>query len=89
MYESSEEELVEFLRSLNLSAQRITADESNMIAQQVAERDFTMWCAEGSLVTRQGSSTISLQPGDAVLVSANLPYDLLAGIAGYVCYVTW
>ncbi len=88
VYESSEEELVEFLRVRNLQAQRTTAEESSTQLQHKSEHDFTIWCAEGSLVLRQDAASISLQPGDAVHVDALVPYDLLAGMTGYVCYIT-
>lgn len=88
VYESSEEELVAYLQSRNLQAQRITADELKTKNQQASEHDFTIWCAEGSLVLRLGSAAISLQPGDAVRINANTTYDLLAGMTGYACYIT-
>lgn len=88
VYESSEEELVTFLQSRGLKATRVTAEAMTEQLQQVSDAERTVWCAEGSLVLRQGSATVSLQPGDAVAVETNVPYDLIAGITGYVCYVT-
>jgi mannose-6-phosphate isomerase class I len=88
VYESSEEELIDFLQRRGLESLRITADESSVKARQIMEHDFTVWCAEGSLVLKQDTATVSLQPGDAIPVSANVPYDLVAGISGYVCYIT-
>jgi quercetin dioxygenase-like cupin family protein len=88
VYESSEEELVSFLHSRNLQARRIAAEEFSEALQQVSERNFTIWCAEGSLVVRQESAATSLQPGDALAIEANTPHDLIAGMTGYVCYIT-
>jgi mannose-6-phosphate isomerase class I len=88
VYESSEEELTEFLQSRKLEARRIAAEESSTQLQQVSERALTLWCAEGSLTVRQGSSSWSIQPGDAIRLDAAVPYDLVAGMTGYVCYIT-
>ncbi len=66
----------------------IAAEEMTETLQQVSDTDFTIWCAEGSLVIRQGSRSVSLQPGDAVSMNAGTPYDLLAGMTGYVCYIS-
>lgn len=88
VYESSEEELIAFLQSRNLPAERITAEAFSETPQQVTVVNTTLWCAEGSLVVHQGPATTSLQPGDAVGIYANEPYSLAAGIAGYVCYIT-
>lgn len=88
VYESAEEELTAFLHARNLQAERTAAEEMTETLQQVSETAFTIWCAEGSLVIRQGSRSISLQPGDAVTMDADTPYDLRAGMTGYVCYIS-
>jgi mannose-6-phosphate isomerase class I len=88
VYESSEEELLDLLKRRNLLAERTAADEADIQEHQISEHDFTIWCAEGSLVLRQDAANTSLQPGDAVLVHTKAPYDLRAGITGYVCYIT-
>jgi mannose-6-phosphate isomerase class I len=88
VYESSEEELVAFLHSKKLAARRITAEEQQQTQQQISDNQFVIWCAEGSLVVRQNNTNVSLQPGDAITISPNVPYSLTAGIAGYVCYIS-
>lgn len=87
-YESAEEELIIFLRGRNVQAERISAEAMTETLQQVSETGFTVWCAEGSVVIRQGSRSISLQPGDALGLDADTPYDIIAGMTGYVCYVS-
>jgi hypothetical protein len=89
VYESSEEELIAFLHGRGKQAERITAEASDEALQQISTANTTtIWCAEGSLVVRQGSAAAPLQAGDAVTIDAGIPYNLAAGIAGYVCYVT-
>jgi len=88
VYESSEEELIAFLESRKLVARRDTAEELSVKSQQISTSDVTFWCAEGSLTIRQDSTSVSLQPGDALTINANVPYDVRAGITGYVCYIT-
>ncbi len=89
VYESSEEELMAYLQSRNLQAQRIVSEEFGIKSGQNSAVDFTIWCAEGSLTVRQDTTTTSLQPGDAINMRANLPYDIRAGLTGYVCYIAY
>jgi mannose-6-phosphate isomerase class I len=88
VYESSEEELTNHLQSRNIQATRTVAEASNDQIQQISDHDFTIWCAEGSLTVRIGTTGISLQPGDALHIDASTTYDLHAGITGYVCYIS-
>ncbi len=88
VYESSEEELLEFFKNRGIHARRISTDEAGETLQQTAKLDATIWCAEGSLAVRIGTASTSLQPGDAMHVPAQTPYDLQAGLTGYVCYVS-
>lgn len=88
VYESSEEELVAFMRSRTISSVRITADPFDELKDQTAAADTTIWCAEGSLKLNIGTISKSLQPGDAVRLPADTPYGLQAGMSGYVCYIS-
>lgn len=88
VYESSEEELLEYLASKGIRTTRIAAELGSEPMHYAATADSTIWCAEGSLVIRAGSTSISLQPGDAVRISAETSYDLHAGISGYVSYAS-
>lgn len=88
VYESSEEELTVLLKARNIEATRVVGEASSQQLQQVSKLDITIWCAEGSLSLRTESTSTSLQPGDAIRIGAQTTYDLHAGIAGYVCYVS-
>jgi quercetin dioxygenase-like cupin family protein len=88
VYESTEEELHGFLAARNIQAERIAGEAMTEQAQQQAEHNITIWCAEGSLSVRTGSTSTSLQPGDALQIDAGTSYDLRAGISGYVCYIS-
>ena len=88
VYESSEEELVNFLQARNLAGERIHAEADAEPAEQRAESDITIWCAEGSLVIVSGSISTSLQPGDALRIEANTGYVIRPGIADCTYYLT-
>jgi quercetin dioxygenase-like cupin family protein len=88
VYESTEEELNDFLRARNIQAVRIAAEAMSEQLQQKSQQDITIWCAEGSLNVGIGPANTSLQPGDALHIDASTPYDLRAGISGYVCYIS-
>jgi mannose-6-phosphate isomerase class I len=85
VYESSEEELLHFLATKNLTAERWAAGEFEDFKNKVAAKETTLYCAEGSLIFH-GGTTISLQPGDALRIPAGTNYELTAGISGCVCY---
>ena len=76
VYESSEEELTAFLRDRAIEATRIASEASSEEARQSADIGSTLWCAEGSLIIRTESTSTSLQPGDALHISAQTSYDL-------------
>lgn len=86
VYESSEEELMVLFRNRNIQASRIVSEAAGEQVHQSADLDSILWCAEGSLVVRNGSISMSLQPGDAVHITAQSSYILQAGISGFVCY---
>lgn len=86
VYESSEEELVEFLESRKLTAQRLTLAEFEAATLPTQASALTLWCAEGSMTVRAAGAKISLQPGDSVQLPSGTETPLLAGISGCVYY---
>lgn len=86
VYESSEEELVEFLRDRGIAAERFKVEEFQASGARSFSVDSTIWCAEGSLTFVSDGYTISLQPGDSLRVPANTNFETTAGMAGFVCY---
>jgi heat shock protein HspQ len=88
VYESSEEELVAFLQARKIENERVHAEAGTEQTEQYAERIITIWCAEGSLVIKTGSTSISLQPGDALRIKTNTMYAVRPGIADCTYYLT-
>ena len=86
VYESSEEELLVLLKSRNIQAKRVDGEAGSQQPEQTTQKSLTIWCAEGSLAVRTPSTSTSLQPGDAIRIDAQTPYELHAGISGYVYY---
>ncbi len=86
VYESSEEELIDFLDSRGLATERIHLTEFESTASQTTARDFALWCAEGSMTLRLPGSKVSVQPGDSVQLPVGSEFELLAGISGCVYY---
>jgi quercetin dioxygenase-like cupin family protein len=86
VYESSEEELAEFLRAKHIASRIWDIPPFEKSAETFSEAT-TLYCAEGSLAFRAEGASISLQPGDILQVPAGTAYEIEAGIAGYVCYV--
>lgn len=88
VYESSEEELVALLQNRKIDSERIHAESGGGQSEQHAGNTVTIWCAEGSLVIKAGSTSISLQPGDALQIGANTTYSVQPGISGCAYYLT-
>ena len=88
VYESSEEELVDFLRQRNITAERFVAESDHDPHSRTASTDQRLWCAEGSLSIQAKEQNISLQPGDGIRLEAQTNYTLQPGISGYVCYLS-
>lgn len=86
VYESSEEELQDYLQSKGFESERWTADEFHDFGGQVFDTDTTIFCAEGGLVFEIDKQKISLQPGDALRIPANYAFAATAGMTGCVCY---
>jgi mannose-6-phosphate isomerase class I len=87
VYESTEEELTDFLASRRIQAAHFAAEAFDTTESQSYDTEITIWCAEGSLTLRAtNAKVLSLQPGDAVHIPANAPFTLQAGISGYICY---
>ena len=85
VYESAEEELLDFLKAKNIEADRLVGEEFEPSEPRNPEQDSTIWCAEGSLNIKFDHKTFSIQPGDAIHIPAGNKYQAVAGISGYVC----
>lgn len=85
VYESSEEELIDFLSARNIIAQRKAEDE---FAESYGSfvNDTTLWCADGSFTIQVNETKFSMQPGDAIRIVANTAYNAVAGMSGCVFY---
>ncbi len=88
VYESSEEELIVLLQQRNITAQRVSVEAGSDQSELVTAKDTVIWCAEGSLAVRTDNTSTSLQPGDALRVSAQTACELHPGISGYVYYLS-
>jgi quercetin dioxygenase-like cupin family protein len=88
VYESTEEELVEFLESRNLSFTHWAAEGFTEPTTHSFEQDGTIWCAEGSFTARADGQSFSMQPGDALPVPAGVTFEVAPGISGCICYET-
>lgn len=86
VYESSEEELVQFLDARGIDAERWTADEFHSFGQQIFAEDTTIWCAEGSLTFHIDDKNISMQPGDGLVIPGHVDFEATAGMSGCVCF---
>lgn len=87
VYESSEEELIDILEARNIDSKRIHGEFGEAVTQQ-HDQNTTIWCAEGSFKIKVGSTSMSLQPGDALRIEANTAYIVQPGIANCAYYLS-
>jgi mannose-6-phosphate isomerase class I len=87
VYESTEEELVDFLESRSIQAERKTAEAFDQFDQQTPSQGImTIWCAEGSFSLQCNATKTSMQPGDAVRLPIDSTFTIASGMSGCVYY---
>jgi mannose-6-phosphate isomerase-like protein (cupin superfamily) len=86
VYESSEEELIDLLEALGVTADRLEFEAFHTIEPRHHDNDTRLWCAEGSAVFTVDSKSISMQPGDTLAIPSGTTYEAEAGISGCVYY---
>lgn len=86
VYESAEEELIEFLHARNIDAERWTADPDETFDLHEHPLDKRLWCAEGAIDFIIDGKRVSLQPGDALELPAHTAHQAVASFSGCVCY---
>jgi hypothetical protein len=88
VYESSEEELVDYLHARRIENIRIHQEADKERNEQTTETATTIWCAEGSLIVAIGAVKTSLQPGDAFRIEPSTTYVIHPGIADCTYYLS-
>lgn len=88
VYESTEEELVDFLASRKLASTHWAAEAFAEPIVTTFEQEGTVWCAEGSFTLRADGKSFSMQPGDALAIPAGVEFEVAPGISGCICYET-
>lgn len=86
VYESSEEELLDFLQKRNITADRLHGETLTVRQLSASDKPATIWCAEGSFNLITPHNAFSFQPGDGMTLPAGTACELHAGISGYVYY---
>lgn len=86
VYESAEEELMQYLAAHNLTAERWQAPEFHEFTDYAFSENTTIFCAEGSLAFDIDGQRYALQPGDALRIPAHVGFVAQAGFSGCVCY---
>ena len=86
MYESSEEELVAFLRSRGTTAKRWTTTEFEQSNERTLPLKTDIWLAEGSATFTANDANYSMQPGDTLHLPAGTILKTTAGMSGCVYY---
>jgi hypothetical protein len=88
VYESSEEELIDFLHARNIDSSRVHMDAGTEQLNLHTDAATTIWCAEGSLAIKAESFSVSLQPGDALRLDDAIVYSTYSGLTDCGYYLT-
>jgi quercetin dioxygenase-like cupin family protein len=86
VYESAEEELVDFLADRAITAERWAAEPGQVFAVHSHEFDKKLWCGEGTVIFTINGKEMSLQPGDGLDLPVGIAHSAVAGFGGCVCY---
>lgn len=86
VYESSEEELVEFLKVRNISSKVWPLEADDETVKRFLDQGTTFWCAEGSFKLWADGETVSMQPGDAVKIPAESSIQIEPGMFASIIY---
>ncbi len=86
VYESTEEELTDFLRARTITAERCTVEAFETSETQTTDQIRTLWCAEGSLAVQHDDASVPMQPGDGLPLPAGSTFTVAAGMTGCVYY---
>jgi mannose-6-phosphate isomerase class I len=88
VYESTEEELVDFLAARNLTATHWVAEGFEVSSKRTLDTPTTLWCAEGSFTVQSDTAKFSMQPGDGLPIPTDVSFETIAGMSGCICYET-
>jgi quercetin dioxygenase-like cupin family protein len=86
VYESAEEELIDFLESRHIQANRWQGEDGQEITGRTFAADTKLWCAEGQLVCTVQGKAYSLQPGDVLEIPVGTVCDIQVGFGGCATY---
>ena len=86
VYESQEEELVNLLQAMGVTAKRSHANEFHDFGERTYSQNSTIWCAEGSFKITTANLTFSMQPGDGITIPADTTLAITAGMSGCAFY---
>lgn len=86
VYESSEEELVEFLKNRNITAKQWVLESDDIPLKNYLDKETTYWCAEGAFKLWVDGETVSMQPGDSVKIPANSSIQIEPGMFASIVY---
>lgn len=87
VYESSEEELLQFLNDRSIEAARMHLEELVKTDGTVAEADTTLFCVDGSMSVTINDQRIAAQAGDALKITSGQAYYIDSGFAGCTYYL--
>lgn len=86
VYESTEEELLDFLAARSIDAQRVHLAEFTQTEGTVAGQDTVFYCVDGSMNITIDKDKIAIQAGDAVTARQGQSYFIDAGLTGCTYY---
>lgn len=86
VYESAEEELIDFLGRRHITATRHEIESDSTYQILGTSTGLRMWCAEGSAKLMINNQYISLQPGDALNVPENVACIATTSLSNFTWY---
>ncbi|MGF7229619.1 MAG: hypothetical protein ACQR33_06615 [Candidatus Saccharibacteria bacterium] len=88
VYESAEEELLDFLMAKQITATRHHLESYDTQSVPAVSTLTHLWSAEGAAVVAVADQTFSLQPGDVLDIPAQSAYTITTSLSDFSWYAS-
>lgn len=86
VYESAEEELLDFLESRHITATRQEIESGSSQTVPASADGYRLWCAEGAAILVINTKRFSIQPGDVLEIPPQAECAITTSLSNFAWY---